>query len=244
MSTVHRSLHVYRSCHQDQIQRVVRVFLIKHLLCQLRWARAAPSGSAAVLRGQQVTRGPVPLPDGMGIRLLPAAHIHRVRAAGVEATARRGVGQTGHLSLQNDPFPAAVRVGYGCRGEEGLGVGMLRRAGDGIPRGDLDDLPQVQDRDAVTDVLHHTQSVGDEHVGQTEIFLELEEVGDLADIYVNDAHVAMRAWEPFEAEITDFVKAGENTLIIKVANSFQNFICHTPKSSGILGEVRIAAYEA
>jgi len=75
------------------------------------------------------------------------------------------------------------------------------------------------------------------------IFLELEKVGDLADIYVNDSHVGVRAWEPFEVEITDFVVAGENTVGIKVANSFQNFICHTPRPSGILGEVRIAAYQ-
>lgn len=53
----------------------------------------------------------------------------------------------------------------------------------------------------------------------------------------------VRAWEPFEVEITDFVTPGENELVIKVANSLQNLICATPKASGILGEVRVAAYE-
>jgi hypothetical protein len=73
------------------------------------------------------------------------------------------------------------------------------------------------------------------------IVLQFEKVGDLADIWLNGRHVATRAWEPFEVEITEFVKPGDNELVIKVANSLQNLFCDTPKASGVLGEVTIAA---
>jgi len=68
--------------------------------------------------------------------------------------------------------------------------------------------------------------------------LRLEKVADLADISVNGRQVAVRAWEPFEADISAYVNQGENTVTIKVANSMQNLVVE-PKPSGLLGKVKV-----
>ncbi len=75
------------------------------------------------------------------------------------------------------------------------------------------------------------------------LVLELESVGDMAAVSVNGQEVAVLPWEPFKADISEYVKEGKNTITIKVANALQNLLIGEPKPSGILGEVKIVAYE-
>ena len=57
------------------------------------------------------------------------------------------------------------------------------------PRGDLDELSQVHDRDPVADVPHHGEVVSDEEIGEAKLFLEFfQEVDDLG----LDRHVQSR----------------------------------------------------
>jgi hypothetical protein len=50
---------------------------------------------------------------------------------------------------------------------------VLRAGEDGALLGDLDDLAQIHDRDAVADVLDHREVVGDEEVGEAELALQI-----------------------------------------------------------------------
>jgi hypothetical protein len=77
-----------------------------------------------------------------------------------------------------------------------------------------------------------------------QIILELDRPGDMAEILVNGKSAAVRAWEPFEADITDLVREGANRIEIRVANSLQNLFVMEPKPSGILGQVRLLAEPA
>lgn len=52
-----------------------------------------------------------------------------------------------------------------------------------------------------------------------QIFVDLGQVGVVAEIWMNGQHVTDRIWEPFRADITKFLKPGENTLQIVVTNS-------------------------
>ena len=72
-------------------------------------------------------------------------------------------------------------------------------------------------------------------------FLTFEEVGDLAEVIINGRSAGVTAWEPFEVDVTQYLKVGDNQLQIKVANSSQNLLALTPRSSGILGKVEIIA---
>ncbi|MGC8842588.1 MAG: hypothetical protein ACP5QS_01490, partial [bacterium] len=56
---------------------------------------------------------------------------------------------------------------------------------------------------------------------------------------VNGEIVDVRLWEPFEVDITEAVKEGENLLEIEVANTMQNLLVGEPKPSGLLGKIEV-----
>src|SRR6478735_7430515 len=70
--------------------------------------------------------------------------------------------------------PAAIRNG-GDLVEERHRVGMIWLSEKGIRRRTLDDAAEIHDRDAVADMLHHTEIVADEEIGQAEITFEFQE---------------------------------------------------------------------
>ena len=77
----------------------------------------------------------------------------------------------------------------------------------------------------------------------TQLHLEMAQPGDLAEVIVNGKNCGVRAWEPFAWDISAAVKAGQNELVIKVANSMQNILMQKPKPSGLLGPVRICPHK-
>ncbi len=72
------------------------------------------------------------------------------------------------------------------------------------------------------------------------VYLRMEKPGDLAEIIVNGEFAAVLPWEPWAADITDLVRAGDNEITIRVANAMANLFLQKPKASGILGKVEIA----
>ena len=112
-------------------------------------------------------------------------------AARVEPAAGRRVDGAGHVALEHDLLAGGrqVGVGDGHGRQQGLGVGVHRPLVQLLGRRDLDDLPQVHDRDPVRDVPDHAQVVGDEDVGQAQLVLQVvEQVDDLGP----DGHVQGR----------------------------------------------------
>ncbi len=84
------------------------------------------------------------------------------------------------VALEEDFFAFHLGIGHGDGGEEGFGVGVFRVAVDGFRIGQLHDFPEIHDGDAVADVFYHGEIVGDEKVGEIELFLQInEEVEDL-----------------------------------------------------------------
>jgi len=77
----------------------------------------------------------------------------------------------------------------------------------------------------------------------TQLHLEMDNPGDLAEVIVNGKSCGVRAWEPFIWDISRVVRVGQNELDIKVANSLQNLLVQKPKPSGLLGNVRIVPYK-
>ena len=123
------------------------------------------------------------------------------RAPSPRAAASRGGRRPGRAgSGSGSGSPAAGRSGWGSRlgrtirwrarwsGGSGIGTldssasvyGWQRRLVHRVGVGELDQLAGVEDRDAVRDVAHDGQVVGDEQVGDAELALEvLEQVDDL-----------------------------------------------------------------
>lgn len=107
-----------------------------------------------------------------------AAEVSGVGAAGVEGAAGGAVGGVGDVAGEDDAF-AGSRVGavvdLGDGGEQGLGVGVGGGCVQRFRVGELDDLAEVHDGDAVGDVPYDAEVVGDEDVREPELVLEVGE---------------------------------------------------------------------
>ncbi len=106
--------------------------------------------------------------------------VHDLRAAGVEAAARRRVDGAGHVAREQNPIFLPQGIGHRRGGKERLGVRVLGIAVEGRVGRGLDDLSQVHHQDPVAEVFHHRQVVGDDHERQVEFpFQPHEQVDDL-----------------------------------------------------------------
>ena len=54
------------------------------------------------------------------------------------------------------------------------------------------------------------------------MIIDLGEVNHFAEIWINDQLVDYRAWAPFRADITQYIRPGENKITIIVANLLAN----------------------
>ena len=73
-------------------------------------------------------------------------------------------------------FPAfRMRIGQRNGGKQRAGIWMKRMTVQCFGIRQLDNLPQMNDRDAVADEAHHAQIVGNKQIGQSTLTLELGE---------------------------------------------------------------------
>lgn len=82
-------------------------------------------------------------------------------------------------------------------------------------------------------------SFSEDELREKEIWIETPEVADVVEFIINGIQAVVRPWRPYRCKITHLLRAGENTITIKVTNSMKNFIEKEPKASGILREVRL-----
>jgi hypothetical protein len=71
------------------------------------------------------------------------------------------------------------------------------------------------------------------------VLLRMEKPADMAEIIINGKQAGVIPWEPWEVDITDYIKDGINEVEIRVANSMTNLLVMEPKPSGLLGKVEI-----
>lgn len=77
--------------------------------------------------------------------------------------------------------------------------------------------------------------------GEGRVIVALDAVSDMVEIVMNGRSAAVRLWQPWEADVTDLVKPGMNTLTLKVTNSMLNFLESQPRKSGLTGRVRLVS---
>jgi len=66
-------------------------------------------------------------------------------------------------------------------------------------------------------------SLSDAHLQKGQrLFLDLGAVSEIAGLWLNGHHLGTRWHAPFRYDITDYVRPGENYLIIEVANTLNN----------------------
>jgi len=69
--------------------------------------------------------------------------------------------------------------------------------------------------------------------GYPSLILDLHDVRDAAEVWVNGRLAGKRLWAPFAFEITPLAERGRNTLEIRVRNNMTNLICGSPRPLGL-----------
>ena len=70
-----------------------------------------------------------------------------------------------------------------------------------------------------------------------DMFLDLNQVGDIAEVFVNGRRVGVRAWSPYILPLNGLGQSGANQLEIRVTNSLANRYNGVQMPSGLLGPV-------
>jgi hypothetical protein len=74
------------------------------------------------------------------------------------------------------------------------------------------------------------------------VFVEPEMQDDVLEVLVNDQSAGVRLWEPYQIEITDLLKPGENMLELRVANTLVNLLEAVERPSGLAGAPKLVPY--
>ena len=74
------------------------------------------------------------------------------------------------------------------------------------------------------------------------VFVEPEMRDDVLEVSVNGQSAGVRLWEPYDVEITNLLKSGENTLELRVANTLVNLLEAVERPSGLAGAPKLVPY--
>ena len=121
-----------------------------------------------------VASGPMARGHFPQLRLLLAAPLFRIGAAGVEPASGGHIGRRRHLALEDDPLSFLPAGQNGNGRKQSLGIGMLGMIKQLFCGGRLHDLAQVHHHHPIGNVFHHIEGVGNEEIGHVAVvFLQL-----------------------------------------------------------------------
>jgi hypothetical protein len=81
------------------------------------------------------------------------------------------------------------------------------------------------------------------HQATQSLFLDLGQVGDIAEVLVNDTVIGVCAWAPYIMRIDAHTQAGSNKLEVRITNSIANFYEGIQAPSGLVGPVQVRSEE-
>lgn len=74
------------------------------------------------------------------------------------------------------------------------------------------------------------------------IELDLGQVFEIAQVYLNGKQLDAALWAPYVFDVTNTINNGLNTLCIEVKNTLSNQICKVSRTSGLIGPVSIHSF--
>ena len=75
------------------------------------------------------------------------------------------------------------------------------------------------------------------------VFIDPAMEDDVLEVLVNGESAGVRLWAPYQVEITGWLKPGENTLELRVANTLVNLLEAVERPSGLAGAPKLVAYQ-
>jgi hypothetical protein len=76
------------------------------------------------------------------------------------------------------------------------------------------------------------------------VFLEPEMQDDVLEVMINGQSAGVRLWAPYQVDVTDLLKTGENTLELRVANTLVNLLEAVERPSGLSGAPKLVPYQS
>jgi hypothetical protein len=73
------------------------------------------------------------------------------------------------------------------------------------------------------------------------IFLDVPTRDDVIEVSVNGRPAGVRLWDPYELEVTELLRPGENELAIAATNTLANLLNGVDRPSGLAGPPRVVA---
>ena len=65
---------------------------------------------------------------------------------------------------------------------------------------------------------------------------------DVLEVIVNGQPAGVRLWNPYQVEITSFLKPGENILELRLANTLVNLLEAIERPSGLTGAPKLVPF--
>jgi SAM-dependent methyltransferase len=85
-----------------------------------------------------------------------------------------------------------------------------------------------------TVAYHHSFSIENTETGKNmRVFLSLGKVKEIAELYLNGQNLGLLWHTPFQIDVTDVIKPGQNHLVIEIVNTPNNALIGNAKLSGI-----------
>jgi len=75
------------------------------------------------------------------------------------------------------------------------------------------------------------------------LLLRFAKVGDLVEVRLNGESAGVRAWPPYDVEVTGRLRPGRNEIEVRIANTLHNLFRLDRRPSGLLGGVQLLAAE-
>ncbi|MHA1279296.1 MAG: glycosyl hydrolase [Candidatus Helarchaeota archaeon] len=75
-----------------------------------------------------------------------------------------------------------------------------------------------------------------------QLILKFRKIRETVEVKINGEHLGTRIWMPFQFDITNYIKKGENSIELEIRNTAENFFGE-PKNSGLLDDVIILPYK-
>jgi hypothetical protein len=94
-----------------------------------------------------------------------------------------------------------------------------------------------------TGVYTRTLLVRGRMLKNTKVLLECSNVAQIMELEINGRQVGIRCWAPYRFDVTVYLKAGRNRIVVRVTNTSANAFDREPIPSGLLAPVQIHAYE-
>ncbi len=101
---------------------------------------------------------------------------------------------------------------------------MPLKAPKGFVSDTLKSLTEYDDEDVkyYSGTIQYTNTFDVDNTGGVKVFLDLGNVQEIADIYINGSKVGTTWSAPFRMEVTEFLQEGENLLRVDVVNLWAN----------------------